>query len=217
MIFALLLILTILAISYLVWMIERNDHLLIPSLKNVYMYPDAHKPSKPSKAFFPALLSLIALFTIIVFAQSFIKNNVGVKEAFLGDQHLGINTNATGLGSFPATSGAHFETLLPWKTFEEAVPDEAILHNMEDGGVVLWYRSGSKTENAQRQTALQDIASSFPKTIIVPRDNLQTTYMLTAWQRRLSFDEAGFDHKKALKFLRTYSSSSNHTQSHTLQ
>src|SRR6185369_14582141 len=57
-----------------------------------------------------------------------------------GQEH--IPSNATGVyKSYPPSSGQHWgNTWADWKMYEQPVPSEEYVHNLEHGGIVLLYR-----------------------------------------------------------------------------
>jgi hypothetical protein len=57
-----------------------------------------------------------------------------------------------------------------WGSYDYVLPDELLVHNMEDGGVVLWYTMGTPEENEAHIRKLEDAARGFEKVIIVPRE-----------------------------------------------
>lgn len=117
----------------------------------------------------------------------------GERFPSLGNLHIGQGDEVT-YNSTPPTSGPHYPSIAGWGTYTElndSVSDPYLVHNMEDAGVVLWYRAGTPEENQQRASALESAYDSarYRRVIIVPRENLETLYAMTAWQRLETFDE----------------------------
>src|SRR5690606_35629774 len=78
-------------------------------------------------------------------------NRPGEKFPSLGNVHLlSLNSPHVPYNSDPPTSGPHMPSLAPWGSHFEPQPDEYVVHNMEDAGVVLWYDMGTPEENAER-------------------------------------------------------------------
>ena len=102
--------------------------------------------------------------------------------------------------SNPPTSGPHYATSQPAGIYDKEIPDGYLIHSMEHGAVILWYKSGS-TENqaggtesakvaglsSQEIDRLKQIFNSVPvrKKIMVPRAGLDTLLALTSWDRLL--------------------------------
>ena len=82
------------------------------------------------------------------------------------------------------------------------------MHNMEDGGVVLWYPPAPP-----RRTPLTSPRSRrSPRVLLALRDRAArghaTRYALTAWQRLQRFDDVDADGMRA--FLAAYHGIDNH-------
>lgn len=111
-------------------------------------------------------------------------------EAFpsQGNAHIAEGDTSAQYNSVPPTSGPHWGTLANWGSYDFVVPDQVLLHNLEDGGVVLWYALGSPEENQERIGQLEEVARGFEKVIIAPRENLESPFAATAWERRQLFN-----------------------------
>jgi hypothetical protein len=106
-----------------------------------------------------------------------------------GNVHIALGAAHPEYNSDPPTSGWHTPQLASWGSYEEVQPEERLIHNMEDGGVILWYRNGTAEENEAHVEALEDVSRGFSRIVIAPREDMPTTYAFTAWQRLQRFDE----------------------------
>lgn len=115
-----------------------------------------------------------------------------------GNVHVSLGAATPSYNSEPPTSGWHTPQLAAWGSYvDEAPADQLLVHNMEDGGVVLWYRAGSVDENRERVAQLEEVVGSrWPRTVIVPREGLETPYVLTAWTRLQRFETFDLDAKR---------------------
>lgn len=119
-------------------------------------------------------------------------NLPGERFASQGNRHVALGANIPDYNSDPPTSGPHTADLASWGTYGpgEAPPDLRIVHNMEDGGVVLWYRPGETDEETDARIAVLEQASrGYRRIVIAPRPDMPTPYALTAWQRLQRFEE----------------------------
>ncbi len=133
----------------------------------------------------------------------------GQRFPSLGNVHLAsISTQHVPYNSDPPTSGPHMPTIAAWGTYTEPIADEYLVHNMEDAGVVLWYDMGTPEENAERAAALEQVARGYRNVIIVPREDLGSAYVLTAWQRLQRFDD--IDEAGMRRFLEAYEGIDHH-------
>ncbi len=137
------------------------------------------------------------------------RNAPGDRFASQGNVHVSLGTSTPGYNSDPPTSGWHTPDLAAWGSYVEPLPDQRVIHNMEDGGVVLWYVAGTPAENEAHVDALESVVGGrYPRVVIVPREDMPTTYALTAWQRLARFDEIDVDGMQA--FLAAYHGIDNH-------
>jgi hypothetical protein len=85
----------------------------------------------------------------------------------------------------PPAGGPHLATAAnPGFYVESNVPkDGALVHAMEHGCVVLWYRPDLTHEKRQQLETLSD--SLGRELLVVPRSSLQGEVAVTAWHRRL--------------------------------
>ncbi len=137
-------------------------------------------------------------------------NLPGERFASQGNTHIQLDDNHPAFNSNPPTSGWHTPDLAPWGTYDEIQPDKRLIHNMEDGGVILWYSMGTEEENADRIAELQQVARDFPRIVIAPREEMPTPYALTAWQRLLRFEE--IDPESMRAFIDAYHGIDHHAQ-----
>lgn len=123
-------------------------------------------------------------------------NLPGERFASQGNRHVALGASIPPYNSDPPTSGPHTADLASWGTYEpgEAPEDMRLVHNMEDGGVVLWYEPGdTEEETSERISALEGAARSYRRIVIVPREDMPTPYAATAWQRLQRFEDADLD------------------------
>jgi hypothetical protein len=134
----------------------------------------------------------------------------GERFRSLGNAHIGEDAPEPAYNSNPPTSGPHLSYTANWGTYTEVQPDELLVHNLEDAGVILWYRAGTPEENRQRSSALEDAYDSgrYRRVIIAPRENLDTMYAMTAWQRLQTFDDINPDEINA--FMDAYEGVDHH-------
>jgi hypothetical protein len=130
-------------------------------------------------------------------------NLPGEAVASQGQTHIAsVDAEHPEYNSNPPTSGWHAPNVASWGSYNYELPDELLVHNMEDGGVVLWYQMGTPEENEAHIRKLEDAARGFEKIVVVPRDDLETTYAQTAWRRLDKFDE--FDKARIREFLKAF-------------
>ena len=132
----------------------------------------------------------------------------GERFRSLGNVHVSLGANTPAYNSDPPTSGWHTAELAPWGAHLEVQHDQRLLHNMEDGGVVLWYPLGTPEENAAHVAALEEVARGYGRVVITPREGMPTRYALTAWQRLQRFEDVDREGMRA--FIDAYHGIDNH-------
>jgi hypothetical protein len=135
-------------------------------------------------------------------------NLPGRHVASLGHAHIAETARTPRYNSNPPTSGPHYATVAPAGSYVHELPDPVLVHNMEDGHVVLWHRMGDAEHNALRIRQYEEAAAGFRQVVIVPRTDLEHEFALTAWQRIDTFDE--FDAERVRVFLHAFEGVDNH-------
>lgn len=157
-----------------------------------------------------AVVALIAVPIAIEAVQA--ASLPGERFASQGNRHVPEGANVPPYNSNPPTSGPHTDPLAAWGVYgpEDEVPhDQRLLHNMEDGGVVLWYKpAADAAATEERIAALEEIASGYRRTVIVPREDMPTEFAFTAWQRLQRFDAIEVDAMRA--FVDAYEGIDHH-------
>lgn len=105
---------------------------------------------------------------------------MGQKIADLGASHVARGESHPNYNSNPPTSGWHWGdgTAGPGIKDKE-VPDELILHSMEHGAVVLWYKAD--LPKAEVESIIKVFNEASGKKIMMPRKNLDVPVALTSW------------------------------------
>lgn len=115
----------------------------------------------------------------------------------------------------PPTSGPHWSILgegpVPWGVYRVQVPDEAQVHNLEHGGVIISYSCADCPDLVQQ---LEDLyarytaANRLPlypgstKLVVAPYSGLPHRIALTAWGRIDELD--AYDEARILRFVEAY-------------
>ena len=133
----------------------------------------------------------------------------GERFASQGNVHVALGASTPPYNTDPPTSGWHTGELAPWGSHLEVQHDQHLVHNMEDGGVILWYANGTHEENRAHVAALEAVVPrAYARVVIAPRDGMPTTYVATAWQRLQRFDEVDAEAMQA--FIAAYHGLDNH-------
>lgn len=130
----------------------------------------------------------------------------GRKMPDLGHQHVADGARVD-YPSYPPTSGAHWPHWANWGVHPVPVPEEAFVHNLEHGGVVLLYRCARRCPEVEREVAatfqlLPPSKYGHVKVVVSPNERITTRFALLAWTRLDEFDV--FDRERVLRFVLAY-------------
>ena len=105
---------------------------------------------------------------------------VGEKIEIMDSPHIALGDLHEPYNSNPPTSGPHTGNDVAGAGIkDEPVPDEIVVHSLEHGAVVLWYRADLGEENIARLKKI--FTESSGKKIMMPRENMDTPIALTSW------------------------------------
>jgi hypothetical protein len=127
--------------------------------------------------------------------------------------------------STPPTSGPHYSGLAPWGIHTTPIRYEQVVHNMEDGGVIVYYQCEEACPELQQQLAevVAPYVDAGRHVVLMPNDpawtinnsqplhqDMDARIALTAWQRLDKFDE--FDAQRIRSFIDRYEGIDNHVR-----
>lgn len=153
-----------------------------------------------------AVLVVIALSGYFGF-RSFYKvvsmSEIGNSYPIEGDKHVADGTKVE-YKTNPPTSGDHYGTPANWGVYDREIPDEAVMHNLEHGGVWITY----KPEISEiAKSKLVEIAKANSKVIMSPREKNDSMIALASWGRiykpEVSADGV-FDESAVKNFISKY-------------
>lgn len=99
----------------------------------------------------------------------------------------------------PPTSGPMMDELAGAGIHNQEVPDERVIHSMEHGAAVVWYKADLPKEEVEK--IVKAFNSAGGKKIMLPRKNLDSPVALTSWGRLLKLE--AIDEGKITEFIIT--------------
>jgi len=79
---------------------------------------------------------------------------VGTPQNMDGRTHITEGTQGGPYSSVPAASGPHWPQPIEWGVYTQAIPQEPVIHNLEHGGIVIWYQADQvSADDVQALTA----------------------------------------------------------------
>lgn len=142
-----------------------------------------------------ALFLLISFFAFLAFRETGNAANADpsrrppdtTSRPFADQGHLhiqAVDSPHAAYNSTPPTSGPHMPSLAPAGWHDEAVPDEFVVHNLEDGYMAINYRPDlSAAEKAKLRALVEQLTAEGRRVLAVPYEGLRTKLALTAWTR----------------------------------
>lgn len=139
------------------------------------------------------VIGVIGLLTLIVlvggmwlFNKEGTKNQEKLNKPMMGEKmpdegalHVARGASHAAYHSNPPTSGPHWADVAGAGIKDEPMPDELVLHSMEHGAAVVWYKEGLD------QTDIDKIKEAFVsaegKKIMLARKDLDVPVALTSW------------------------------------
>ena len=130
----------------------------------------------------------------------------------LGREHLAVGEVYDQYNSNPPTSGPHAPSPAPWGVSDTELPEEVPIHNMEHGGVVIWYdcqggasplgSAGCQQLRDQLAAIVRPAVAAGKEVLMTPYSGMTNRIALTAWQTLDAFDD--FDQARIEAFMASY-------------
>ena len=140
-------------------------------------------------------LSAILVFALLAPGAS---ESVGVAQAMDGQTHIDTGTAGGPYSSTPAASGDHWGNPLQWGVYSAAIRQEPAIHNLEHGGIVIWYQADQVTP--EQIDALENYTRSWNtserfKVLVAPwaGSDFGHPMAILAWTWLLYLDEVDTD------------------------
>lgn len=117
-----------------------------------------------------------------------------------GRAHISVGASHPTYNSNPPTSGWHYGEEAEWGIYENELPDEQIVHNLEHCGVWVSYQPNIPRETKEK---LVSFVKKFPaKMILSPRPPNDSPIVLASWGVLLKLPD--YDETRALAFLAAF-------------
>jgi hypothetical protein len=159
-----------------------------------------------------ALVSGVVVVIALLVSWSVINasNRLGEPVPDMGKMHIEEGTKLPVAYNFtPPTSSPHYGSLARWGIHTEPIPDELMVHNLEDGGVGIWYDCPDGCSELVSQ--LESVAERYHEGVLLaPYPGMDSRIALTAWDRVDRFDE--FDEERLVRFIWAFRGADHHVQ-----
>lgn len=139
-------------------------------------------------------------YWIVVFSKKAETEKPGEAIPETGRNHIPVGTEHEAYNSNPPTSGPHYEQWAPWGIYDEKLPDEQLIHNLEHGGIWISYRD---KDNQELIGNLKSIADDYSlKVALTYRPENDAPIAAAAWGRLMKLE--AFDEKQIRNFIKAY-------------
>jgi hypothetical protein len=126
----------------------------------------------------------------------------------VGGPHWGSNPCPTDPAQAPPFCGP-----VQWGVYREPWPAASLIHNMEHGGVVVWYNTADQALIRRLEQMSADLLRQDRLVVLVPYPDLQPEHLaITAWTRRDLFRASEFTEERLLDFVEAHDKRANPEQ-----
>lgn len=170
--------------------------------------------------------ALVVVVGLVIFLNVRGQAPVAGEEVFptQGNTHIDYGTQAPiSYNSVPPSSGPHYGNLAAWNIYDEPIRYEQLIHNLEDGGVIVYYQceDGCPELVEQLTETVEPFLRVGRHVVMAPNDpswtvngsqplheDMGARIALVAWQRTLKLDE--YDHDTIRAFIERYEGIDHH-------
>jgi len=127
--------------------------------------------------------------------------DLSVSYSILGKEHIAVGTPHPEYNSNPPSSGWHYSTPARGGFYDEALPDEQVIHNLEHGNIWITYHPRVSDEV---KATLKKIAGRY--VVVSPRLENEGDISLVTWGRvdTFSIGNGVLDEGRIKDFIRRY-------------
>jgi hypothetical protein len=161
---------------------------------------------------------LLGLFGVLILAgvvwgivAELFKDQPGTKIPDIGNLHIeSLDAVHESYNSSPPTSGPHVPGVARPGIYEEQIPDELQVHNLEDAFVNVHYNcpNGCEALISRLTIITQEYLDAGRHVLLEPYAGMDTKIALTAWTRIDKFEE--FDESRIRRFIEAYEGMDHH-------
>ncbi|OMF21472.1 hypothetical protein BK133_28320 [Paenibacillus sp. FSL H8-0548] len=168
--------------------------------------------TKKARAAGHVLLSLAVLVVIVHFAkdlgQSYDVNSLNLKaeldvteDAYYGAEH---SDDPVSYAMKIPTSGTHSPHDLKFGFYTEKPATEMLVHNLEHGDIIIYYRADAKPEIIDQLKFFVNFRKAGAGILAVPNEDIPADkeVVVNAWTKTMALDE--YDEEKVATFIYTY-------------
>ena len=104
--------------------------------------------------------------------------------------------------SNPPASGPHASSPMPFKVLDNPAPKENLIHNMEHGGVVVWFNTDDQVVIDELASIVEDYLDRRHLVVMSQYTEMEPdTIAISAWTRLDKFSVGEFEKKRVTDFV----------------
>ncbi|MFA4831173.1 MAG: DUF3105 domain-containing protein [Patescibacteria group bacterium] len=143
------------------------------------------------------ILTVGLVYWLAKSAQKSEAGRPGEAVSLQGAQHVAVGAEHPKYNSNPPTSGWHYAAPANGGFYENELPDEQVLHNLEHGSIWISY----KDIDEDTKIKLEDIGRRFSQSVIItPREKNDAKIALASWGRLQKLEQ--FDEEAIINFIK---------------
>ncbi len=121
----------------------------------------------------------------------------GIVFPILGREHIPVGTFHPEYNSNPPTSGSHYAKEAEWGVYQNELPDEQLIHNLEHGGIWISYKPDI---DPAIKVKLESIGNNNRGSVVVaPRAKNDSMIAVASWGRLEKLDN--FNEVEIINFI----------------
>lgn len=192
--------------------------------KNAMRERAAQQRRRQNMILYGSIAAVVVVIGAIFFVNFWSKRPVGSEQAFASQGNLHIPDGTASqikYNSTPPSSGPHYERIASWGVYEEPVAYERLIHNLEDGGVVIYYQceDGCPDVTAELESIAEPFIDRGRHVVVAPNqpgwsdggvlhDDIGSPIALVAWQRVDKLETV--EPERIAAFIERYEGIDNH-------
>lgn len=152
------------------------------------------------------IIIAISIGGVFLFAKTQSGPELGQVIPDQGREHIAIDAPHAVYNSNPPTSGPHHARAADWGIYDQELPDEQLIHNLEHGGIWISTKDLQTSDLEQ----LKSIAKSYPQTVILtPRAKNTSPIVVASWKRMMTLDHLDKEElEKIISYVKKYKNQS---------
>ena len=103
-----------------------------------------------------------------------------------GRDHIQPGSQTPDYQTFPSTSGPHYPHPENYGFYEEPLPMATLVHNLEHGDIVIYYKPSVSDEVKEHLKYLSQFTKEGSGVLFVPSKDIEGEVVATAWTKKMS-------------------------------